>query len=375
MTRFAEWQPIYARHGLPTFPVRIDGALKKPMAKNYLSAGRPYSDRLAKRFPDANAFGFALGSRTKITVLDCDSNDERVLADAMARHGKSPLIVRSGSGNYQAWFRHNGERRHIRPDPARPIDVLGSGFVVAPPSQGAKSDYQIIAGTLDDLDRLPRLQNFVAQSDVRDPVIPIGQRNDALFRHCMQQARACDDFEALHDVAETFAAQCEQSHAAPMSADEVRKTALSAWSYTQQGRNWVGGRHHDFDRAVFPPSNLAADPFLYTLLCWLRDHDASGRSLMVADALAEVLGWSKHQLREARRRALEGGWIVLVEPPTRCRAARFTWGASSIRYGLCNSEAILSDGPRLGRESVYSQVRNPEAIHCPVNHEPAEVAA
>ena len=85
---FAEWQPIYAAHGLSTFPVRIQGSDKKPMVKNYLRAGRGYSDRLAQQFPDAQAFGFALGARTKITVLDSDSNDDRILCDAMTRHGK-----------------------------------------------------------------------------------------------------------------------------------------------------------------------------------------------------------------------------------------------------------------------------------------------
>ena len=148
---FAEWQPIYAAHGLSTFPVRIEAGDKKPMVKNYLRAGRRYSDRLAQQFPDAQAFGFALGSRTKITVLDSDSNDDRILSDAMTRHGKTPLIVRSGSGNYQAWYRHNGEGRHIRPDPRLPVDILGGGFVVAPPSRGVKSAYQIIEGSLDDL--------------------------------------------------------------------------------------------------------------------------------------------------------------------------------------------------------------------------------
>ena len=76
---FAQWQPMYAAHGLSTFPVRIDAGAKKPMVKNYLRAGRRYSNRLAQQFPDAQAFGFALGSRTKITVLDCDTNDEGIL--------------------------------------------------------------------------------------------------------------------------------------------------------------------------------------------------------------------------------------------------------------------------------------------------------
>ena len=133
---FAQWQPIYAAHGLSTFPVRIESGAKKPMARNYLRAGRRYSDRLAKQFPNAEAFGFALGARTKITVLDSDSNDERILSDAVTRHGETPLIVRSGSGNFQAWYRHNGEGRHIRPNPLLPVDILGGGYVVAPPSRG-----------------------------------------------------------------------------------------------------------------------------------------------------------------------------------------------------------------------------------------------
>jgi hypothetical protein len=176
---FAQWQPIYAAHGLSTFPVRIEDGDKKPMVRNYLRAGRRYSDRLAQQFPDAQAFGFALGNRTKITVLDCDSNDERILSDAMSRHGKTPLVVRSGSGNYQAWYRHNREGRHIRPDPRLPVDILGGGFVVAPPSHGIKSAYQIIEGSLDDLGRLPTLRNFVAATNAE--VISTGRRNNALL--------------------------------------------------------------------------------------------------------------------------------------------------------------------------------------------------
>jgi hypothetical protein len=50
---FAQWQPMYAAHGLSTFPGRIEAGDKKPMVKNYLQAGRRYSDQLAQQFPDA----------------------------------------------------------------------------------------------------------------------------------------------------------------------------------------------------------------------------------------------------------------------------------------------------------------------------------
>ena len=149
---FAEWQPRYAEHRLPTFPVHGDS--KKPAVTGYLRVGLPSSKQLALKFGEIDAFGIAVGSRNRITVLDVDSPDERILADAMSRVGPSPFIVRSGSGNHHAWYRHNGEQRRIRPVPHEPIDILGAGFVVAPPSRGAKGTYTLVQGTLDDLDRL-----------------------------------------------------------------------------------------------------------------------------------------------------------------------------------------------------------------------------
>jgi hypothetical protein len=137
---FAEWQPRYADHGIATFPVVIDGSGKRPAVKGYLKVGSNLSRELALRFAANDAFGFVLGCRHRITVLDIDTPDERVLSAALAKHGASPFVVRSGSGNGQAWYRHGGEGRHVRPwgrEP--PIDVLGGGYVVAPPSVGTRA--------------------------------------------------------------------------------------------------------------------------------------------------------------------------------------------------------------------------------------------
>ena len=160
--------------------------------------------RSRQQFADADAFGFCPGQRSGLTILDVDTNDERTLADALDRHGPTPIIVRSGSGNHQAWYRWNGEGRHIRPDrdPKWPIDILGSGFVVAPPSRGIKSNYQFIQGGLDDLDHLPVLRgidsgHFTAFAiSMPNEAVSEGGRNDKLWRHCMQSARHCDDFDA-----------------------------------------------------------------------------------------------------------------------------------------------------------------------------------
>lgn len=154
---FAEWQPRYAERGIATFPVRN----KRPAVKGYLKAGMRASQEFASKFPGEGAFGLACRN-SGITVLDVDTPDERVLADAMSEFGPTPFVVRSGSGNHQAWYRHNGERRRVRPD-HRPIDILGDGFVVAPPSIGAKGIYTILTGSLDDLAGLPAMRAVLSR--------------------------------------------------------------------------------------------------------------------------------------------------------------------------------------------------------------------
>src|SRR5262249_25727048 len=91
---FAEWQPRYAERGIPTFPVRE----KRPAIRGYLKLGSATSARLAKKFPDADAIGFTLGKRSKITVLDVDTPDETVLADALNQYGQIRDLLDRGFG-------------------------------------------------------------------------------------------------------------------------------------------------------------------------------------------------------------------------------------------------------------------------------------
>lgn len=168
---FARWQPQYAAAGLATFPVTSE---KSPAVSNYLRIGLPASLKLAGKFSEAEAFGFALGAKSGLTILDIDTPDEKVLEDALVQHGQTPVIVRSGSGNFQAWYRHNGERRRIRPDPTRPIDILGNGFVVAPPSRVSKGRYGFIRGSLDDLSDLPVMENQSAGMGNSIAAQPVG---------------------------------------------------------------------------------------------------------------------------------------------------------------------------------------------------------
>src|SRR3546814_20763930 len=83
---------------------------------------------------------------------------------------------------------------------AVPVDILGGGYVVAPPSHGGVSAYQFQTGSLDDLPSLPRLKRDVAESDrPATPVelVNIGKRNDSLWRACMRHAKSCASFDDL----------------------------------------------------------------------------------------------------------------------------------------------------------------------------------
>ena len=231
---FRSSQPSYAAHGIATFPVRVDERGKVPAIRGWQLIGLQGSAKLALTMADADALGFCPGRRSGLTILDIDSSDERILAEALDRHGSTTILVRSGSGNYQAWYRWDGEGRLIRPNPDKPIDILGAGFVVAPPSKGIKLVYEFIGGGLDDLDGLQCLRNVPPPKSqqthstkrlaIRD--VAKGDRNNALWEHCMRAAHHCDDFDALLDVARTSNA----SFLPALMDDEVVKIANSAWT-------------------------------------------------------------------------------------------------------------------------------------------------
>lgn len=237
---FQRWQPIYAEHRIATFPC---APTKAPAVRNYAHFGVPGSKKLVSRFGSHNAFGFMCGKRSRITPLDIDCKDERVLADALSRHGKTPIIAQSGNGNFQAWYRYNGERRQIRPWPGLPIDILGGGFVVAPPSEGEKGRYQFIQGSLEDLDQLSVLRNLpqVSTPPIQTSAEPSEWRegdcrDNELFRRLMRLAHQVDNFEQLLDYAQTHNSQ----FAEPMADAEVVKVTSSVWGYQCTGRNRFG---------------------------------------------------------------------------------------------------------------------------------------
>jgi hypothetical protein len=303
---FAVWQPRYAAVGLPIFPL----AGKKPLIRGYLRVGLRASAELARKFPDSTSFGLALGWRTAITVLDIDSPDEQQLKAAIAKFGDTPFLVRSGRGHFQAWYRHNGEGRRIRPIPDLPIDILGKGLVVVAPSVGALAPYEIIKGRLDDLRRLPAMRYSHPEPGGRRLERPIrpGGRNKALFRFALLQAHYVDDEEALLDVVQTE----NQNACVPSLPDvEVREIVCSAWRYQTEGRNLVGEK---FVAATDEEVDelAAAFPDAFALLLRLRRLHRSRAEFVLGKATAKHLDWTLPRFRAARARLEERGYIRCI---------------------------------------------------------------
>jgi hypothetical protein len=324
MGTFADWQPRYAEAGIATFPVHINGQSKKPAVRNYLKMGQRASGQLLLKFGEFDAFGFGLGAASKITVLDVDTRDEGIFADALSRHGETPIIIRSGRGHHQAWYRHAGERRDTVTWRKRgfPIDLLGGGFVVAPPSRGSYGPYQFIQGGLDDLDRLPVIKGLQASiQPAQKPAKTIskaaaeGVRNTTLWRQCMVMARRCTGPGGLLEMALAENAKFP----IPLDDWEVEKVVNSAWRYEDQGLNWIS------DRYVVPVVPLSygdvddlmtKSPDAFVLLTWLRRHNFDRNEFVVANALAPTMpggGWTRKRLAAARTVLENERKIMLVK--------------------------------------------------------------
>jgi hypothetical protein len=242
---FSQWQPRYAALGIPTFPFLASEARKRPLVRGYGHIGLPASRQLVMKGLDGDGLACMAGERNKLTVIDIDARGaegERLLADAQRDYGASRFIVRTGSGGFHAYYRHNGESRKIRPDPRKPIDLLGGGVVVLPPSRGTSRNYQIIHGSLDDLAALTpisRRQEIAPATKEANlaSLVGIGRGNDVLFGICMKAAHHCDDLESLLDVARIE----NTAMIPPMDDAEVASIATKAWGYTKRGLT-VSGR-------------------------------------------------------------------------------------------------------------------------------------
>jgi len=325
---FTQFQPVYAEYGISTIPCSTDA--KQPMVRNYLNIGIGGSHQLASKFTDTNAIGIVTGRRNKLTVLDIDTTNQRVLHDALARHGEARMVVRTASGKFHAYYRHNGERRRIRPWPDRPMDILGErGFVMAAPSLFGSSKYEIIHGSLDDLQILSTLGGDDAtEPEIRSGTVTEGRRNGDLWRHCMKHAHSCNSRDELIDFAKR---ENDVRHNPPLEQSEVVKIAHSAWVYTETGQNFIG--QHGAWIATDELERFLADQDAHFLLTFLHAHNRPDALFMCANGLADKFRWTRVRIANARTRLIELGYIAPVRNAGRGHPALFRWRTRTEQKG------------------------------------------
>jgi hypothetical protein len=325
---FYWWQPRYAEHGIATFPV--NAREKVPLIRNFGQVGLRASAALAKTHGEANGLGFCPGKRSSITVLDVDTPDEKVLADALDRHGATPVIIRTGGGKFHAWYRHNGEHHAIRPDKTRPIDILGGGLVIAPFSAGRKRYYEFIQGSPDDIPSLPVMQALVAANDATPGKLPPLREGEGRNNLLFDQAREIALRAATKGELVEMLRQDNQQLAEPVGLDEIHKIAGSVWTYKENARLLVKG-----SKVVMMPHAIIDDlkgaqneqDAFYLLILLNRHH--WGRNFYIANAMASSLGWGLPRFKAAVRRLVHGGYIRCVSPARGRSAPSYAFGSSS----------------------------------------------
>ena len=329
---FAGAQADYAVHGIATFPIGPD---KRPLVKCYDRIGLRYSATLAQdpAFASATGIGFVAGSRSRITVIDIDSRDDRELARALDRHGQTPLIARTPSGGAHLYYRWNGERRQIKPWKGTPVDLLGGGLAILPPTISTKGPYRFIEGTICDLDRLAPAVIEKSSQQPRQPPhaapteepVQRGNRNTSLFRHCMRQAHHCDCHDDLLDVARTF----NGNIAEPLDDEEVVRVARQVWRYTEAGQNRFG-QHGAWFPTAEANELIRTDQDALILLTFLRANEKPDATFMIANGLAQTLGWRRQRLAEARARLVENGYITVVREAFTGSPALYRWAETQL---------------------------------------------
>lgn len=320
---FGTWQPVYAEAGLAAFPV--DGLRKKPMINRPDRIGLRGAGELRRKFSAAAALGLWCGPRNKITVFDYDTPDERGFRDAMDEFGQSPFIVRSASGKFHAYYAHNGEKRMVRPDPARDFDILGGGLVIGAPSVGGAGSYEIIQGSLADLGSLPkmRLPKFDGEPDpeaVPDMSgnSPIGDmkdgdgRNRALFKRSVAAGHTATSLEDLMQMVTRINSQ----FAEPLAPSEVSRVAASIWRYKNEGRLFRTGGEANAVITHSEAGHLRDQPTALALLIQLRmaHSNRNGQPFALAREAASLIGVSFPTYRAARDVLVDRYFIEIVHP-------------------------------------------------------------
>lgn len=315
---FATWQREYETIGIPTFPFMASEHRKRPLVRAYDNIRMRGSRQLALKFPDADGLACVAGQRNNLTVIDVDvggAEGERLVADVQREVGGSRFITRTGGrGGYHVYYQHAGERRLIKVG-GRPIDLLGGGPIVLPPSQGRFARYEIIHGKLDDLRALTPIREATPAflddrgfADLR--CAQIGERDKKLWPYIKRCAHQAKNYEDLLGQAR----EINGLLATPLTDAEIVDKVRYWWLKTERGENkWGIGQFSIIDHSVIDEL-LIKDSDAFTLLMIIQRHHW-GRSFHMANEMCNSMpdgGWRRQRFTAARKR-LVNQWKIVRE--------------------------------------------------------------
>jgi hypothetical protein len=328
---FATAQPKYAALGIATFPFDATEETKRgPLVSRFDRMGLRASKKMALRFPDAPGLAAMAGGRNRLTVIDIDERGaagERLLADVQRQFGDSKVVVRTGSGGFHCYYRHSGEGRKIRPDPRKPIDLIGGGPIVLPPTRGFRANYEIIRGKVEDLAALDPIRAkpaTAADSDIDLRSARRGGRDKKFWPHIARQAHIVKSLDELIAIAREMNELMAEPWSDTEADSEIVKRCKYWWDKTQKGENWFGtGRYVRVDHALVDDL-LMRDPDAFTLLMFLR-RQHWGRDFKLANETASLLplngskrgqvGWDRERFASTRQRLIKYRYLIVVRPP------------------------------------------------------------
>jgi hypothetical protein len=321
---FASAQPRYAALKIATFPFDATGSTKRPMVSHYNRMGLQASSQMALRFPDAPGLAAMAGKRNRLTIVDIDERGaagERLLADVQRQFGDSKVVVRTGSGGFHCYYLHNGEGRKIRPYPRKPIDLIGDGPIVLPPTRGFRGNYEIIHGRLEDLAALGPIRKkpaIVADADSLRSARE-GERDKKFWPYVARQAHHARSLDELIAIAREMNEMMAEPWPDTEAHSEIVKRCRYWWDKTQKGENWFGvGRQHVRIDHSLVDDLMMRDPDAFILLSFLRRHHW-GREFYLANETCSLMpggGWPRKRLAAARTRLIEGGYLNVVKAAT-----------------------------------------------------------
>ena len=308
-----------------TFPFDATGEVKRgPLVSHYNRMGLRASRQMALRFPDAPGLAAMAGTRNRFTVIDIDESGakgERLLADTQRQFGNSKVIVRTGSGGFHAYYRHNGEGRKIRPDPRKPIDLIGGGPIVLPPTRGFRGTYQIVHGRLEDLAVLEpirahtKIGSTEMALDLRDT--RRGDRDKKFWPHIARQAHFAKSLDELIEIAREMNEMMAEPWPDNEANSEILKRCRYWWDKSLKGENWFGvGNYVRTDHSIVDDL-MASNPDAFLLLTYLRRHHW-GRSFYLANEACSLMpggGWTRKRFAAARRHLIDTGHLKIIAPP------------------------------------------------------------